>query len=315
MFGYKLLTLIGVLLFISCLPDKPSITESQPDQTSPKAIEAETNRTSGDTPEIGKVEVDVKIPRREDWVFIDSFSVPDFKPSGIGYWDPYVFLTDSSQNQVIAVELFTHRIKPIADDMKVTYIDQRGSRVLLPDYEKDSLYVYRGEPTMYNYKLEEHIEESTAADGLRIDNIAVVDGKKNRIIRSYLGESSIIGEPGSGPGQFSDLNSIHMVNDMIYVADSGNSRIQVFSMEGEFQFSFGPEDGLIEPTGLTSGLDIIYVSDRQTKYIYLYNFKGELIYKMNSFATAPIDINFVFGKLFVADTEGGTYKVYGNKVY
>ena len=50
----------------------------------------------------------------------------------------------------------------------------------------------------------------------------------------------LFGRPGSGPGEFSRAESVHIDSaDRIYVADSCNHRIQVFSPKGEFLRTYG----------------------------------------------------------------------------
>lgn len=301
-----MLTLLSMGFLVSCLPDK----RVQTGTVSNNAAQAESHRKFSDTPKFNQVEVDVKIPQKDEWQLMDSFSIKGFNPTGITYRDSIIFVTDTTQNLVVSVDINSHELSVISNNYKVVYISQSNRRILMPLFEKDSLIVLLNKDNQYYIPFEIPLSNPTSAYGLRIDNVAIVDGNNNRIIRSYHGQTSIIGGPGSGAGEFYGLTSIHMVNDKIYVADSGNARIQVFSMEGEFQFSFGQQDGLIEPTGLTSGLDMIFVSDRVTKQIYLYNYNGELIYKLNKIANSPVDICFFSDRLIIADKVGATYKVY-----
>lgn len=48
-----------------------------------------------------------------------------------------------------------------------------------------------------------------------------------------------IGDGGKGPGEFSDWpNSFYVTEDRIYGYDAGSSRIHIFSLEGEYLYSF-----------------------------------------------------------------------------
>ena len=84
---------------------------------------------------------------------------------------------------------------------------------------------------------------------------------ENRTARDFAREAAKVppqrswGGPGSGPGQFSEPRGLAVDGrGMLYVADTKNSRIQVFGLEGEFLREFGSPgkgDGqLNEPCGL-----------------------------------------------------------------
>ena len=58
----------------------------------------------------------------------------------------------------------------------------------------------------------------------------------------------------------------------IYIADTGNSRIVVMDMEGNFVAYFGREDNLLgQPMGITVRDGYIYVADRQRNYIFIFD--------------------------------------------
>ncbi|MCH7864755.1 MAG: 6-bladed beta-propeller, partial [Proteobacteria bacterium] len=73
------------------------------------------------------------------------------------------------------------------------------------------------------------------------------------------------GGPGSGPGQFNDPTGIAVAGSEVFVADSRNSRIQVFDFEGIFKRQFG-EPGespgaLGRPMNLRIANGELYVAD------------------------------------------------------
>jgi hypothetical protein len=68
------------------------------------------------------------------------------------------------------------------------------------------------------------------------------------------------GDIGAEPGSFKDPRSIAVCNGLVYVADTGNHRIQTFTLAGEFirEFSF------TEPTHLSVYKDMIWASNSST---------------------------------------------------
>jgi hypothetical protein len=95
---------------------------------------------------------------------------------------------------------------------------------------------------------------------------------------------------GTGPGQFSSPHGIASDGaDLIYVADSFNSRIQVFSRNGVFRFSLGQvgvgNGQFTIPHGVAvDALGIVYVADTGTSRVQAFG-TGPIVLATNT-ATA-----------------------------
>ena len=76
--------------------------------------------------------------------------------------------------------------------------------------------------------------EDVAVD--EFENILVVDQKGNRVLKfSPYGVLILsFGEKGNGDGQFSDPRGIAYTDKILYVADTGNNRIQRFMLSTDF---------------------------------------------------------------------------------
>jgi len=129
------------------------------------------------------------------------------------------------------------------------------------------------------------------------------------------GEYSVIGSYGSNEGEFDKPTCVHFAAGNLYVTDTGNSRVQIFSMEGEFLDSFGKADGLISPTAMSSDGKYLFVLDESSSTIFVYTPKGDLLYKLDQHFSKPTDIYFTRGTLYVADKEGAAIKILRNKLY
>jgi len=99
----------------------------------------------------------------------------------------------------------------------------------------------------------------------------------------YIG---MIGEKGSGPGQFDNPVDIAIdENDNLYVADQGNSRIQIFSPKRKFLLSFGAmgEDPFCfkKITGLTASEGRIIVTDYLSRHFKVFRYFVDGIVKVD----------------------------------
>ncbi|MCA9957554.1 MAG: hypothetical protein KC443_00885, partial [Anaerolineales bacterium] len=90
------------------------------------------------------------------------------------------------------------------------------------------------------------------------------------------------GFPGSAPGELSSPRNLAVAEDgRIYVADSGNHRIQVFAADGSYITSwgeFGTEPGQFnEPWGIAVDEQFVYVTDTWNHRLQKFTLNGELV--------------------------------------
>ena len=83
----------------------------------------------------------------------------------------------------------------------------------------------------------------------------------------------------SNPGLFYGPRGIAVHNNLVYVTDTGNERVQVFDLEGEFVRMFGAtgsEQGqLLEPVGIAVTDDAVLVADSHNARIARFSLAGE----------------------------------------
>ncbi len=93
---------------------------------------------------------------------------------------------------------------------------------------------------------------------------------------------AVYGSPGSGPGQFTSPRNIAVGPDgNLYIADSGNHRIQVLDSEGNFLREwgqFGPGPGQFsEPWGIAVDSQYVYVADTWNYRVQKFTLDGEFV--------------------------------------
>ncbi len=133
-----------------------------------------------------------------------------------------------------------------------------------------------------------------------------------------------VGSFGTEPGQLNRPRNVAVAPDgRIYVADTGNHRIQVFDVTGAFSFGFGgptpqdasPQNGEFnEPWGITIDDAFVYVADTWNGRVQKFTLEGEYVSQFGSFAIpaegsegalefyGPRSIAVNDGKLYIIDT-------------
>jgi sugar lactone lactonase YvrE len=112
------------------------------------------------------------------------------------------------------------------------------------------------------------------------------------------------GSNGSGDGQFVTPRNVAVGPDgLIYVADSGNHRIQVLDQNGNFLLKWGSQ-GIApgqfnEPWGIAVGADgTVYVADTWNHRIQAFTSTGEFLRSFGSHANVQTDPQAELGKFW-----------------
>src|SRR5207302_11357512 len=90
-----------------------------------------------------------------------------------------------------------------------------------------------------------------------------------------------IGAPGGGPGQLLDPHGVAVDADgNVYVADSGNARVQKFDKAGKALLAWGSkgagEGQFLQPwSGVVDGQGIVYVLDSDQQTIQRFDREGK----------------------------------------
>ncbi|MCB1191297.1 MAG: 6-bladed beta-propeller [Leptospiraceae bacterium] len=143
-------------------------------------------------------------------------------------------------------------------------------------------------------------------------NIFVSDFKGDRIYvitkKGYFKKR--FGGKGSGPGEFYGPSGIAISKkDQLYVADSGNNRIQKLNLDGKFIQDFGKtgKGKLFSPAGLTIAEDnSIYVADMANKRIVNFDEEGNYIQEFShENMRKPRNVKVHDGRFFVSDEING----------
>jgi DNA-binding beta-propeller fold protein YncE len=146
--------------------------------------------------------------------------------------EPYAVLV-GDDGVLIVVERYNHRIQFFSPDGRsLGWIGARGSVL-----EEKLAYLFQTPQTLLPPGL---FEFPTAIAKDSIGNYYIVDSGNHRIVKfdSQWNRIATFGDRGEGPGCFQYPMGLDIgPNDLLYVADMNNDRIQAFTTEGLFLFA------------------------------------------------------------------------------
>ena len=249
-----------------------------------------------------------------NYTIVKSYKISDINPVGISVLDNKIFVTDTTQKIVLQYNIEHDVLDTIANDLQVCYINQRMSKIIMPVYNKDSVFVYRGDPNYYKFQLPIKLNNPTCFDGLNVNNFALVDQSNHRLIINKEGEFSIVGQYGSGEEQLDTPTAVCLHSNKYYVVDSGNKKIKIFDTTGKYLDNFGEEDDLISPTGISSDRINLYVADAGKNQVLVYNGLGMLQDSITQIVSQPSDVYAFNSLIYVCNKEGQTISIIKRKM-
>lgn len=126
---------------------------------------------------------------------------------------------------------------------------------------------------------------------------------------------------GNGPGEMEAPRgvSIDNIRDEVYVADSGNNRIQMLTLDGTYSREIGKLQ-LENPSGVCYHNEKIYVTDMTLDSLFKFSRDGRFEGKVGLEGTGdgmfncPIGLTAYNGKIYVCDTNNNRIQVFDQEL-
>jgi DNA-binding beta-propeller fold protein YncE len=139
-----------------------------------------------------------------------------------------------------------------------------------------------------------------------IHELGVVDGSRRRVI----------GGRGRGPLQFVAPQQLHVAPDgFVFVADSGNNRVQVLTQSLDFHAFIGQGE-LDNPAGVCANADVVIVSELRDDHIAVFSRSSGVLLRRfghggrgDGQLVSPRELCFLSDDRHVAILERGNYRV------
>lgn len=198
-------------------------------------------------------------------------------------------LVETWDEQLVPIIGRPHRvvISPYDADRHVWLIDDAAHQIL--KFTRDGRLVMTvGQPNESGSD-RTRFNRPTDLAWLPNGDFYVADGYTNTRVVKYSADGDYLlewGRPGTGPGEFNTVHGIAIDEKRrVYVADRGNSRIQVFDENGTHLDTW-PDVRF--PYFIHMSADQhLWVSDGRTQKILKYDLTGRLLYSWGTFGSYP----------------------------
>jgi tripartite motif-containing protein 71 len=145
----------------------------------------------------------------------------------------------------------------------------------------------------------------------RNHRIQKLNGKTGKFIREFGGFAGVTGDPkkllSDSQGKLNEPNGVTVGPDnLIYVVDTWNERLQVFSTDGKFKKAIASDDGFYGPRELlVDAKGFIYVADTGKHRIVKFDSKGARVGTWGQKGEKPGEFNEPIG--LALDQTGNIY--------
>ncbi|VAV82674.1 Cell surface protein, partial [hydrothermal vent metagenome] len=207
---YSITFLFGFILFTSC-------------QEKQKKIPTESEQTT-------------------EWTFSKEIKLDNISPIGIVAQGEFLWLSDVDNNRVVKVNYAGKIIEKHGGLQRPMHLAMQGSKIYIPEYTSDTVKILEDE-NVSAYLLK---EEPDGIGGIAVggNTVAIADFYNHRIILQQGDKVAIIGKEGHNDGELYYPTDVDIKNDLIYVADAYNNRVQVFDFKGNYVRMIGWNEGI-----------------------------------------------------------------------
>ncbi|CAH8281958.1 NHL repeat-containing protein [Mariniflexile fucanivorans] len=253
-------------------------------------------------------EQEKKTEINSQWKFVKNIDLNNVNPIGIVAQENFLWLSDVTNNRIVKIDLDGKIIESFDGFKRPMHMAIQKDKIYIPEYTSDSLKILE-DGKVSTYKLK---EKPDAIAGVSIDGntVAVADFYNNRIILQQDNKVTIIGKEGHNDGELYYPTDVAIKNDLIYVADAYNNRVQVFDFSGKYVRMIGWNEGVKVAAGLKVTDSQVIVADFDGNRILVYNLYGKLLQTLNGKFNQPTDIEIVSNKMYVVNYKGKSLAVY-----
>jgi DNA-binding beta-propeller fold protein YncE len=246
------------------------------------------------------------------------------KPMDVTKSGEFLYVTDTNNKRVQVFDVSgtaIHQFGKEGDDPGEFMFpygitnDKKGNIYVADLYNGNiSIFSNKGKFVDYFKETDDKNKVIKAPGGIRIfeEKLYVTDIEQSKVFVFDLTGKKLmeLGKSGMNDGEFRAPNALTVDKEgNIYVVDTGNQRIQVFSGDGKFLRNInGSKDGkgssvFVNPRGI--GIDsrgIVYVVNNLTHFVYGFNEKGEKVFEFGGMGDSNEQFYLPNG-LFVDDND------------
>lgn len=237
----------------------------------------------------------------KEWKFYKQIKTGNSKPNGIVYLNGKLWISDTPNNRIIEIDTIGKMIKEIYGFKRPMHISLYGNKIFVPEFLVDSIKaidINTGKVSAIPIEL-----KPDAPGGVSVSrsDTAIADFYNHSIISKSNGKTIAIGKKGHGNGELFYPTDVSFSNNLLYVADAYNNRIEVFNKNGRFKKIIGSGNSIKTAVGIFVNDKYIFVAGFENNKIFQFYKDGSWTQTITSNLHHPSDMVISGNTLFAAN--------------
>lgn len=243
-----------------------------------------------------------------NWKFNKEILLENISPIGIVAQGNFLWLSDVNNNRIVKIDFDGKIIESFDGFQRPMHIAIQEDKIYVPEYLSDTVKIIE-DGTVSILKLKENTD---AIAGIAVDGttVAVADFYNHRIILQEDDKITIIGKEGHNDGELYYPTDVAIKNDLIYVADAYNNRVQVFDFEGNYVKMMAWNEGIKVATGIKVTKTQVIIADFEGNRVLIFDLNGNILQIISGEFNEPTDIEIVGNKMYVVNYKGKTISIF-----
>jgi len=184
-------------------------------------------------------------------------------------------LSDAANNRIVKIGLDGKIIESFDGFQRPMHIAIQDNKIYIPEYTSDTLRILENDKkTFFPLTIKPDGIGGISVNGNRV---ALTDFYNHRIILQQDDQATIIGKEGHNDGDLYYPTDVEIKNDLIYVADAYNNRVQVFDFKGNYVRMIGYNQGIKVATGLKVKDSQVLIADFEGNRVLVFGLNGRLL--------------------------------------
>lgn len=251
-------------------------------------------------------------PDEAGWSFYKEIKLEDIHPSGVAVNKNDIWITDSTANTVALYDTTGKLIKKYDSFNKPVHPVIFKGGLLVPEFSSGKAKVIDSKGKVKTLGMIIAPERISGA-GIEGTKLCFSDYGNNRIIVQQGDRAYSFGKKGSARGELLQPADAALKDGIVYVADAGNKRVQVFDLAGKSVKTIASGENISSISSLFVDNNFVFVSAFGRNDVYVYDLEGKLRQILSQKIESPTGV-FSTGKyLYVSNYGGGTITIFRKK--
>ncbi len=247
--------------------------------------------------------------KKSEWVLEQTIDLKEVTPIGMAFDGNSFWVSDGDNNKIVSYSKDFILKDTFQNFDRPMHIAIENKKVFIPEYGADIITILDQNGVKTTLDITENLD---APSGIDINNneIAIADFYNHQVLFKKENEWIKIGKKGKKAGEFHYPTDVQITDELIYVADAYNNRIQTFNKKGEFIATIGSEQKINALTGICITGEQIFATDFENNRILIFNLDGEITQVIEKGLNNPTDVLVINHKMYICNYKAKNIQVY-----